>query len=246
MALGLARCRVGVRFIILGITALATFHYERWDLFLFLSGMILAEINVIKTLPSMILDPSNEKQGWFEELLEFTSSADFQRWFPTINYIMCIVSLYLLSYPGAPYLYYDPGPGLWHYPLLFFTPTRYQYLWYGFERFWVSIGGVLFVFTLSNSSLLQRTFTSRFAQYLGDISYSLYIVHGPILFTFGAWFMNRFSGNEGGYEYAEVFIVACALNTVLCIWIADLFWRGVDRRCVGFARMFAEWCWVSE
>jgi peptidoglycan/LPS O-acetylase OafA/YrhL len=102
------------------------------------------------------------------------------------------------------------------------------------------------VFTISNSATLQRPFITRVAQYLGNISYALYIIHGPILFTFGSWFMNTYADQEDNRRYAWSFVVATLLNTTLCIWAADLFWRGVDAKSVSFAKWFAEKCWMKD
>ncbi|CAK7226431.1 hypothetical protein SCUCBS95973_006197 [Sporothrix curviconia] len=53
------------------------------------------------------------------------------------------------------------------------------------DYFWVPIGAALAVLTVDRTPLLQRLFTNRFAQYMGKISYSLYLVHGSIIFSVG-------------------------------------------------------------
>ena len=46
---------------------------------------------------------------------------------------------------------------------------------------------------------------------------------------------------EDSWRYIKAFFVAAVLNVVLVIWVADLFWRGVGRRCVRFARAVERW-----
>ena len=157
---------------------------------------------------------------------------------------------------------------------------------------------------------MQRPFESKLAQYLGDVSYSLYIVHGMVLFSlgthlqrrwtggpdYGPWappvfvddgegggeggvhsvrdvlgwgiqgsygegiiynrdlgtdaFMGELGGVVGGIEggigadewrYGKAFFAAGVINLVVVMWVADLFWRSVDRRCVRVARRVEEW-----
>ena len=249
MVLGFSRCRTWVRLLLMGFTSLCTLHYERWDLFLFLSGTVLAELSLCRAYPaSPDLTSSADEKPTYNGLLKAAHSTinAVKCFSPALNCLVCLISLYFLSYPGGSYPEYEPGPGLFHEYLMSRTPPRYADLWYGYERFWISVGGVMLVFAISNSSHLQRPFTTRFAQYFGDISYSLYIVHGPILFTFGSWYMDKYGGDGSDERYILAFVASGLMNTLLCIWVADLFWRGIDAKSVLFAKRFAEKCWAYE
>jgi len=234
MVLCLCRCQTWIRLGLMVFTSLCCLHYERWDLFLFLSGTFLAEMSLLEV----------NLTSFYED--DMSVADRIRRWLWVTNWTLFLLALYLLSYPGGSFLDYEPGPGYWHEYLMYWTPRRYMELWYGFERFWVTIGGFILVFSISNSPILQRLFVTRFAQYLGDIAYALYIVHGPILFTFGAWFMNGYAGEESGWWYGQSFVMGAILNTILCIWVADMFWRGVDAKSVAFAKWFAGKCWVQQ
>lgn len=170
-----------------------------------------------------------------------------------LNVVLLFVALFLLSYAGE-----SPSPGLYHNFLVPWTPEIWEPIWLGREHFWLAIGSLLLVFALSNSTTLQKPFCSRFAQYLGDISYSLYIVHGMVLFTLGTNLQERWTGQVGrpewvdngagelvevivtgvvnGGTYAAAFVACGVINTVVVFWAADTFWRVVDRRCVGWGR----------
>lgn len=105
---------------------------------------------------------------------------------------------------------------------------------------------------------MQQPFTWALPQYLGDVSYSLYIVHGLVLFTLGTSLQEKWTGavgkikwvDNGASELVEVVVsleagarvwwrslVGCAVvNWVVIFWCADLFWRAVDRRVPGWGR----------
>jgi hypothetical protein len=40
----------------------------------------------------------------------------------------------------------------------------------------------------------------------------------------------------GGAVYMWAFLGCAVVNVVGVFWVADLFWRGVDGRCVGWGR----------
>jgi hypothetical protein len=48
-------------------------------------------------------------------------------------------------------------------------------------------------------------------------------------------------GEEDSWRYGKAFFATAILNSVIVFWAADLFWRGVDRRCVGLARSVEGW-----
>ncbi|KAJ9490036.1 hypothetical protein VN97_g3225 [Penicillium thymicola] len=50
-------------------------------------------------------------------------------------------------------------------------------------RCWRSVGAVLTIYAISKSTLLRRPLNSRPLQYLGKISFPLYLVHPTIYLT---------------------------------------------------------------
>ncbi|KAF4632894.1 hypothetical protein G7Y89_g5231 [Cudoniella acicularis] len=248
VVLGFSRCKAWVRMLGVGGTACAAMHFERWDIFLFLSGVMLAELSLMKVnvAERFEFEYASEKGSWWSQFWDDSALERWSRLLPTMNYFLCVFALYLLSYAGGSWIEYEPGPGPFHEYLMSWTPQRYWSLWFGFERFWTTIGGVILVFTISRSSVLQSPFTTPLAQYLGDISYALYIVHGPILFTAGTWFYDTYGQVEGIWQWGAAFAGAALFNTILCVWAGDLFWRGIDVKSVEFAKWFAGKCWVKH
>ncbi|KAK5663808.1 hypothetical protein OQA88_11 [Cercophora sp. LCS_1] len=142
------------------------------------------------------------------------------------------------------------------------------------QQFWISVGSILFIGGLMGSPggrsggepVLQRVFTSGFAQYLGKISYSLYLWHGTVnhvialRYLHPAWkalqaaeiaaiaAMNK--GDTAQAEglrsaamavYTREWLWVAFLNTLFLFWISDLFHRGVDTPSVKLTRRISEW-----
>jgi peptidoglycan/LPS O-acetylase OafA/YrhL len=277
--LALSGARSDVRMLLVGGMGAWSLSKERNDLFVFFSGVVLAEISLIATSRSTLpthhksvtedekplpTPPSHPKLEFLTLLLSHLASFPPLRilralsrlllrlitHFRTpLSYTLLLTSLYTLSYPGDGL---SPGP---LYSFFFnTTPQTYTILWYGPERFWLSLSAPLILFSLLHLPRVQKAFEHPFCQYLGDISYSLYIVHGMVLFTLGTNLMERWTGaigyvtlNELGQEvfvsqiveeaiYGKAFVVCAVGNAGVVVWGADLFYRGVDRQVVRMGR----------
>jgi len=247
-----------IRMLVVSWLALWSLRKQRWDVFLFLSGTLLAELHFINSLaPTLpfsepVSEPSSILSHPYARPVRISiklAQYIFHQFRTSIVAIILFTSLYLLSYPGD-----GPSPGLYHAALVPWTPEAYTTIWYGHERFYLSLGSPLLLLALLLSPRLQAPFNYAFPQYLGDISYSLYIVHGMVLFTLGTNLMQRWTGavgtltiNEAGArvvvaavapsaQYTKAFLVCVVSNTVTVVWCADVFWRVVDSRCVRIAR----------
>ncbi|KAK7970363.1 hypothetical protein PG996_001208 [Apiospora saccharicola] len=116
--------------------------------------------------------------------------------------------------------------------------------------------------------LLQRPFTTAFAQYLGRISYALYLAHGTVMHTVGTRFLNPAWAAWLGAEEAALDLRKTGLddvadtvlqrswstymgsalwgtliNTFVLFWVADVFCRSVDVPMVKLTRALANWAW---
>jgi peptidoglycan/LPS O-acetylase OafA/YrhL len=81
------------------------------------------------------------------------------------------------SSPSVDVLRDTPG---WSYLSFLAPPVMSEFKW--FYLFWAA---VLLVASVPNIPWLKAFFETPFCQYLGRISYALYLVHGPLLETFG-------------------------------------------------------------
>ncbi|EPS35057.1 hypothetical protein H072_11553 [Dactylellina haptotyla CBS 200.50] len=212
--LGLSKVKSWVRMGVLSVMAIASFVYhDRWDVFCFLSGVVLAEVSIIR--------------------METKSKGNNLLLFPVL-----LVGLHIASMPS-----HDPGHTPGYVTLSNSIPSRIHEK----GRFWQSISAVIIVSTVSfaTPSGLQRPFTTGFAQYLGKISYAMYLMHGPICRTLGFWSVVNFwkyTGKDSTTgKFFGVFGGAILVFTVV-FWLSDIFWRAVDMGCVKFARWMENAC----
>src|ERR1700753_316048 len=122
-----------------------------------------------------------------------------------------------------------------------FDPVGWPENW----RFMHCIGGVMAVYAVSSTRthMLRSIFDNWYARYLGNISYALYLVHGPVVHMLGFWLVPWFWDNVTRSADGELslwrkelgFGFAFVIVTAVTIWAADLFWRGVDVKCVQLA-----------
>lgn len=104
---------------------------------------------------------------------------------------------------------------------------------------WHTIGAMLALWMLNNSVELQKVFTTSFSEYLGKISYAMYLVHGPTLHSFGygtVSFIWSVFGKETVMQYQGGLFLGFLLVAPVVFWWSDVFERLVDRPSVELAR----------
>lgn len=112
------------------------------------------------------------------------------------------------------------------------------------DHFWIFLAAFHLVFTIDSASFLQSIFTNKFAQYLGKISFALYIIHGSFLYTIGYNLSARtldWTGRDPGSQYASGILLTAVVLYPLLFWAADIVARHVDAKSVRFAR----WLWIK-
>ncbi|KAM4065406.1 acyltransferase family protein [Hirsutella rhossiliensis] len=225
---GTARLRTRFRLLVVGFVMWFTYRHSRWDLLLFVCGMLLAEWDLIRgahTAPPAL--PQDEKE------VEKPSRSPWARLFWSLA---SILGLYLLCQPD------DGGentPG-WR-RLTSMIPEWWEEEEY---RYWQSVGAFVFVAAVGHSRGWQRFFNLAPVQYLGKISYALYLMHGPAMHTVGYHFENwaySLTGVEGHW-YTVGFVLGACFCVPTVIWWADVFWRAVDVPSVKFAKWVEKRC----
>jgi peptidoglycan/LPS O-acetylase OafA/YrhL len=136
--------------------------------------------------------------------------------------------------------------------------TKYNE-WSDVRFCWQAIGAVMAVGVISRSSSLQRPFESRPLQYLGKISYSLYLVHELVYRLWRnplralIWWRIRqeeYPGTEVALQDPVPFLIAWIGSgltlAAVTICSADLFHRCVEQKCVSLARRVEKWINVDD
>jgi peptidoglycan/LPS O-acetylase OafA/YrhL len=238
--LGIARTRTWVKVSVLVGLILWCHRAARWEPATFLSGTLLAEMSFIKAAYMETRETRSspffgEKESRSEGLSAFLYLAPRLFWS-----FLFIFGLYIGSHPqiGA-----ATTPG--YRTLISIIPFPYFSNGIYIGVFYLAIGAVMIMFALENAPFLQRIFTTSIAQYLGDISFSLYMLHGLVEFTLGQRLIPKFMETTGGWDNGQLgfggaMVLAGLILAPITLWISDVFSRNVDEKCVHFAR------WVSE
>lgn len=209
---------------------------QHWAAFEFLGGALVAEIGLIQ-------DARAERDA-NKEAGDLESSAASTGWqvFWMANFV---IAMFVAGWPNSAA---DQTPGFRY--LVPITPDPF-YSTGGdvISFFWYALGSLQVVIACQQVPALQRFFTTSLAQYLANISYALYLMHGPILDVLAHRWMPYVWWMAGGADhfwgrllawFGGIFILGIPI-----IWAADLFWRAVDTPCVEFARWFESVCVVK-
>ncbi|KAI1268774.1 acyltransferase family-domain-containing protein [Xylariaceae sp. FL1019] len=233
MLLALSRFTNGSRILITLFVAAYSLWYLHWGELLFIGGMLIADRSVLaqRSLESRG-SLSNDCYEPPHRFLCFSASRSSaaRRMF---SVVALIVVLFLLGMPeqgqGAADSY---GYGY----LSALIPEHYHKLGDP-DRFWQPLGAILLVLVLDSSRFLQRPFTTRLAQYLGKISFSLYLVHMQLIHSLGfitARYFLEITGSESYWQYGAGIGLATLVTWIVTFWLADLGSRFVDAKAVQF------------
>ncbi|MCC8139633.1 MAG: acyltransferase [Lachnospiraceae bacterium] len=127
-----------------------------------------------------------------------------------LNVLLLLAGLYFMSYPSAGFGY---------------EGTIWAILPFVFVNYYHVFGVLCFVFAALNLKPVQRFFSLGLFHYLGRISYSLYLIHFPVIATFGAWFLLSFAPRLG-YNLAS--LLNLILTTLITVGLSELSVRYVE------------------
>lgn len=127
-----------------------------------------------------------------------------------LNWCLMLLGLYFMCYPSAGFGYEGTIWGI--LPLVL---VNYYHIF----------GVLCFVTAVLNLELLQRFFSWKVFLYLGRISYSLYLIHFPVIATFGSWFFLRFQGRLG---YNRTCLLNLILISGITVGLSELSVRFVE------------------
>ncbi|KAK4465802.1 acyltransferase 3 [Cladorrhinum samala] len=203
---------------------------------LFIAGMLQCDLDLLA-----------RRDGYFPGFLR-----RLERYKTFIYYHLFLLSMYLAGVPSGSNKIEDlrANPG-WYY-LSFLKPQAV----FNPKWFYLFIASNMMVACIPRLGWLKRFFESRFCQYLGRISFSLYLVHGPVLNVIGdriyhavgwtrkltedhpekmaAW-ANKFPlPMSGPLGLEPAFLLPQLILIPLTFWIADVVTRTVDEPTVKF------------
>lgn len=203
------------------MTIIYVYALDRWDVALFYTGMLIADTSI----------------SWMPTCDETKSSKISERTVYTVLRIVLLgLSLYLLS---APDFCASQTPGFRTLGRLVPSSDPAPF------RFLPNLGGMILVslvtHTPPSNTVISTALNGCIPQYLGRISYSLYIVHGPLTHMIGYPLFKALwtvTGVDKVWRYVVGFLGAYFVLLVIIVCVADLFWRGIDMSFVRAARRF--------
>lgn len=206
--LGTAALRYKWRFRLAGFLSAYSLTLGRWDMATFLGGTLLSEMDIRASDPALappttgaphIRQPSRGREK-------------VQR------FIGFVVALYFLSYPDAG-AEWTPG-----FVFLSSLVPKYYIPLSGW-MFYQAMGALILLPCILRTPSVRGFLEGRTAQYLGKISFSFYLVHGPILHSLGFWIMPRLFDRLGR---PMAYLVGYVMLLSVTLYLSDWWYRKID------------------
>jgi len=107
------------------------------------------------------------------------------------------------------------------------------------EMFWYTLGATCLVQLALALGACRDTLHTRLAQWLGRISFGLYLTHIPLLYTLNCDLF--LAGLAWGLPYAVGALAACATSWAVMLMAAELFTRFVDEPAIRWSARAGRW-----
>jgi peptidoglycan/LPS O-acetylase OafA/YrhL len=202
------------------VFAVVSMALGSWNIFCFAAGMLLADFNLGQ---DAVLNPSlTARRLWMA---------------------LFAVAFYVAGLPTKIFSPEAPRPG--YETLMALTPSLHME---DSARFMWSLSGISLLLSMSQLPSFKRVFESNLCQYLGRISFSLYLVHLSCMVIFGLkmqdWILWIFScgRDETNLFYWVLCIVWFVLFSGIVFAVAAQVEKWVDAPSVRFARWLEGRC----
>ncbi|KAF3908539.1 hypothetical protein ABW21_db0206887 [Orbilia brochopaga] len=250
---GLCHLKRWVRvYVFLPAIVVATLFNGYWAMNLFIFGFFVAEVHAeVVAARECALSPKLPGGGVYSPIEETGSNARGRRRLKVaFATILLLGGVFLCSFPDSP----PPEVTKTGFTALSrWTPQKYG--GDGACGFWMHVGAQFVVFSVVFLPAIQDILCWKVFQYLGRISFALYLVHGTTNRSLGhalvhwGWKITGVSALWApdstvdamqsavleNVRIAVVFVVFL-LNVPITIWMADVFWRVFDMPSVKFVR----------
>lgn len=104
--------------------------------------------------------------------------------------------------------------------------------------FFPSIGAVLLVYLVTQGGFIEWLMTLRFVQWLGKISYSLYLIHPLVISSAG---LNTFIWSEQYFSYHTSVLITGIVVLFISFLASSFLYRYVDSPSIALANRFGLW-----
>lgn len=237
--LGTSRMRAPLRLGFLFVFVYYCMRYGHWGPAEFIAGMIIAEFTLIQNEKNIIKGP----------LLPNPRGPSAKRIILVVFLIINLLfALFVAGWPNGD-VSVQPGFSV----LYKNTPEPFWSTGGNVLIFpWYALGAVQIVMAAHQIQTLQNLFVTPIAQYLGDISFSLYLMHGPMQgilehrFLPFVWALVDGTEKAGMWQTTAAWFIGFLILAPFTVWISDIFWRCIDIPSVRFARWLENLCIYQE
>lgn len=225
------------------------YYFVFWAVFAFIGGMFICDLHFeVDEVLARRAESSGGSHGYYDNVLPVWAARVHQ------NHVSRIITKFTRSYGMGRVVRRVCGVAAFVFALMllsvperhlgasmswgYATITSWAPIRFG-DHLLVPLGAVLTVLVLDLAPFLQILFSNPFSQYLGRISFAIYLIHGPLLWSVGSKLTNYFIGLTGG-NTGPAFVIAIFLAScfwwILAIYLADLTATYVDQPVLQFTR----------
>ncbi|ETS78561.1 hypothetical protein PFICI_10623 [Pestalotiopsis fici W106-1] len=219
-----------------------TLQCGRWAAFEFIGGCLLAYIHI------------RQEQDSEEETTK-AQSLLWSIWHGLVNIILILMFLagaFVMSWPTD----FKQLPETYQF-LVAHVPEPFAN---NASDFWFALSAFAVVGSIGHLRTLRQCLELPFPQYLGRISFSLYILQHPFLnliqpYLMGAearpasgnqpaipgWGLRGWPGVETWRQRVITWFIGWMIVVLLQIWLADMYTRWIDQPCVRLAKAAERW-----
>lgn len=244
--LGLAGVSETARLLLVGLLAGRFLWNGNPEFLAFFVGLLFAELDAATAHRQHSLELPLSPTAWASPKLNF-SRGTVKRLAVFARYYVFALGVYLLCLPAPVWKEGAATPTF--SPDWFFLRVLPPLPWWDWEikmRTWHTLGAILAISSIRAMPLLKKPFETRLAQFLGTISFSLYLCHQTVYRIMLNRSLNWTSLAVSGLNYWEarnqgkdgIVFVAWTVSTVvigsvLMVWSRYMA-KSVDQRSVGF------------
>lgn len=202
-------------------------HFDRWDMACFLSGMFLAELRFAPL--------ADDVPSWASKLPLLLRAPPRFAVLACVG-VLVVVDIIALSWTQHGSLETQP-----YRMLAMWAPGWFN----ASEMNWAALSAILTLVLLEHSAWCQWFLTRNVFLYLGEISFSFYLLHLLVYKSLGEIVFFTLT-SRAGFGYNLGFAADFLVSFVALLWAADLYWRAVDEKFVNLSRKTVEWLGVTK
>lgn len=101
------------------------------------------------------------------------------------------------------------------------------------------MSGFFIVYAIIFNDGLNKLFSGRLSVFMGKVSFSVYLVHMPILSTFGVLLFNALYRATGIYDLAAV--ISSVLSIFVIYFLSQFFYQNIDSKAMIISNSFAKY-----